>query len=184
MNRNGKALLGIIIIVVLVVVAAAVSFSFYNKFKPVPYTNAEGRFTVTFPGKGVSRSMDGRDFGYIYGYCCDQRSSKCSYEVDYWDFPVQWSQTASKESIMDAMIQLFLTRNHGVVVSKTDATYSGYPCRELLITRNSRFNSTATEYAWVRMFFINNRSYAVIAASPSPNKDIVGEKFLDSFKVN
>ncbi|MEN6372945.1 MAG: hypothetical protein ABFD64_13135 [Armatimonadota bacterium] len=181
MNRNGKAVTGIILAVVIIAAAAVAGFIYYNKTKPKPWTCPEGRFSVAFSGDHRITTMFNNKIynAMIPVYCITQTNDDgYCYKAKYWDFPAQWLQTAGNENLMKTMTQVVLMEDQGSVTSTTDAVYSGYPCKELVIQCGTN------ECAWVRMFLVNGRSYAVIVTGSGSELSSDGRKFLDSFKIN
>ena len=144
-----------------------------------PYTSAEGRFAVTFPGGSPkldteSINLKGGGTSTLYEFWTEPDNGNVSYMVMYNDYTADYANG-------DPQTVLATTRD-GAVAGKTmlsDMVISlnGVPGREF----------TAKDDTWnytVRQFLQGKRLFQMIVVSNASHPATQTSTFLDSFKIN
>jgi hypothetical protein len=144
-----------------------------------PYTSAEGRFTVTFPGgtpKLDTETVNMKDGGTttLYEFWTEPDNGNLSYMVMYNDYAADYGNG-------DPQTVLATTRD-GALAGKTllsDMVISlnGVPGREF----------TAKDDTWnytLRQFLQGKRLYQLIVVSTAAHPATQTSAFMDSFKIN
>ena len=144
-----------------------------------PYTSAEGRFTVTFPGGTPeldSETVDLKDGGTttLYEFWTELDNKNISYMLMYNDYSAEYANG-------DPQTVLATTRDGAVsgktLLSDMVISLNGVPGREF----------TAKDDTWnytIRQFLQGKRLYQLIVVSSAAHPATQTSAFLDSFRIN
>jgi hypothetical protein len=143
-----------------------------------PYTSAEGRFTVSFPGGTPKLDTETvkKDGGTItlYEFWTELENSNVSYMLMYNDYSPDYANG-------DPQTVLASTRDGAVngkkLLSDMAINLNGVPGREFT-TKDDTWNYT------LRQFLKGKRLYQLIIVSSDAHPATQTSAFLDSFRIN
>ena len=144
-----------------------------------PYTSAEGRFAVTFPGGSPkldteSINLKGGGTSTLYEFWTEPDNGNVSYMVMYNDYTADYANG-------DPQTVLATTRDGAVggktLLSDMVISLNGVPGREFT-AKDDNWNYT------VRQFLQGKRLFQLIVVSQPSHPATQTSTFLDSFKIN
>ena len=149
---------------------------------PVPFTSADGRYSVEFPKQpdtGVRQAGDGGLKRRITSTMASKAGD--DYGVTWSDFPADYlaaGPTAVLEKVRDTVVADI----KGTLVSSSEISLAGHP--GLAVEAKVASGATKGDYR-VRFFLVKNRIYEVLVIrnNPAAPEQLV-QDFFDSFTLD